>query len=512
MNTKSTLVEDTPVQSTSYGQILKSSSIVGGSKGLGYVIKLINVKVVAVLLGPEGVGLVGLYQSMIGVVRTLAGMGIGQSGVRDVAQACGTEDPIRIATTIKTIRRTCWVTGALGCALTIVLAYPLSLWTFEGGKKTWPIAFLGITVLVGSVSAGQLALLQGTSRIVDIAKVNVLSAAAGTTVAIAIYYVYGQKGIVPALIAAAVSNLVFSWMFSRRISLVAVELSWWNTWKNSKSLLGLGLAFMWGALLNAVVALVIRAIIVRDLGLDSAGMYIAAWSISGMFAGFILNAMATDFYPRLTAVAHDNDQANKLVNEQIEIGTLLALPGLLATLAFAPLMMRLFYSEKFLTGAELLPWFVLGVLLEVVVFPIGFIQRAKGATRWIYFSATIRHVLLLALSLVMLQHYGLLGVAFAFPCRNVIHLIMIFLIARYLSCFGYSADSIRVQMWSVAIILIAFVVQRWLPGAIALAMGGGLTAIGTVYSLRGIARRVGQNHRVVRLICKIPGGRFACGI
>ena len=450
METNTSTVPERRLQSASYSQIVKSSSIVGGSKGLNYVISLISVKALALILGPEGVGLVGLYRSMIGLVSTLAGMGIGQSGVRDVAQASGTQDPISIATTIKTLRRTCWVTGALGCALTIILAYPLSLWTFESGEKTWSIALLGITVLIGSVSVGQLALLQGTRRIMDLARVNVLSASVGTIVAIAIYYVYGQKGIVPALIVSAAINLVFSGMYARRVSVVPVDLSWWNTWKNSKSLLSLGMAFMWSGLLAAVVALVIRAIIVRDLGLDAAGVYTAAWSISGACAGFVLNAMSADFYPRLTAVAHDNDQVNKLVNEQIEIGAFLGLPGLIATITFAPLLMRLFFSEKFLPGAELLPWFVLGVMLQVLGWPLGFVQRAKGATRWIYISTTERQCLELVFSLVFLKYYGLLGIAFAMPLISAIHFMITFQIARHLSCFDYSPDSIRVQMWSFA--------------------------------------------------------------
>jgi PST family polysaccharide transporter len=511
LNSDSGDARDDRPSGSSYGQILKSSSILGGSKGLNYVISLVTIKAVAVLLGPEGVGLVGLYRSLIRVVGTLAGMGIGQSGVRDVAQACGTEDPLRIATTIKTLRRTCWVTGGLGCALTVVLAYPLSLWTFETGDRSWSIALLGTAILVASVSAGQMALLQGTRKIVDIAKVNVLSAAAGSIVSIVIYFLFGQAGVVPALIAAAVLNLVFSWLYARRVSVAPVDLNWLDTWRNAKSLLSLGLAFMWGALLAAVVGLVLRAVIVRDLGLDAAGIYTAAWSISGLFASFILSAMGTDFYPRLTAVADDHPEMNKLVNEQLEIGILLALPGLLATLAFAPLIMQVLFTAKFLPSAELLPWFVVGVLVQVIAFPLGYIQRAKGAFRWIYFSATEAHALHLILAVVLLKQIGLTGTAIAMPCVYVVHLGVTFLIARRLSGFCYSSDSLRLQAFAVAFILLTCAAQ-WLPGAATLVVGGGLTVAGTVFGLRGIAHRLGQNHRVVRLICKIPGGRIVCGL
>ena len=60
--------------------------------------------------------------------------------------------------------------------------------------------------------------------------------------------------------------------------------------------------------------------------------------------------MGADFYPRLTAVADDHKECNRLVNEQAEVGLLLAGPGVIATLTFAPLVIWLFYSSAFRAG------------------------------------------------------------------------------------------------------------------------------------------------------------------
>ncbi len=496
----------------SYGQILRSSSIVGGAQGINLLIGMVRTKLVAVLLGPSGVGLVGLYVSATELVGTLSQLGINQSGVREMAEAHGSGDAERVARTVKTLRRACWITGLFGWLLTTALSYPLSLWTFGSGERAWAIAILGATLLLGAICGGQSALLQGTRRIGDLARLNVLGAVAGTLVAVGLYGWLGEKGIVPVLITTAAVNLGFSWWFARRVQTVRITQIWAETVANSKRLVSLGLAFMYGALLAAILGLVIRSLIVRNLGLDANGIYQAAWGISGLFAGFILNAMSADYYPRLTAVAHDNEQVNRLVNEQIEIGIMLALPGLLGTLAFAPWLMHVFYSAKFLPGAELLPWLAIGVFGQVIIFPLGFIQRAKGRTRWIFLSQTHLNLLNLALALVMIRAYGVVAAAWAFALTTYIHGLVVFCIARRLSKFAWTVPSARLALFASGMIGVGFVMQLLTGGFVELALGGFITAAGCLFSLRGVSSRLGANHRIVKMVLRFPGGRLACGL
>ena len=496
----------------SYGQILKSSSIIGGAQGINYLIGMVRVKLVAVLLGPSGVGLVGLYMSATELVGTLAGLGISSSGVREVAEAHGSGKAEHIARTVKTLRRACWATGIVGWLLCAALSYPLSVYTFGSGERAWAIALLGTTILISAVSGGQSALIQGTRRIGDLARMNVLGAVSGTLVAVGLYGWLGQKGIVPVLIVTAACSLVFSWWFARKIPVAPVSLTWPETFENSKRLIHIGAAFMYGAILFSAVGLTIRSLIVKKYGLDANGVYQAAWVISGLFGNFIISAMGTDFYPRLTAVANDNEHVNRLVNEQTEIGILLALPGLLGTLVFAPWLMRLLYTAKFLPGAELLPWFVVGVFFQVLIFPMGFIARAKGAVRWIYLGQTWANLAYLILASVLLAFFGIWGVAFASFLNVAVYTVLVFFIARHLSSFKFMQATIKLMTVSCLLILSALAV-RGIPHLLtAMGVGTFITIAGCIVSLRGIASRLGHNHRIVKAVCNLPGGRAICGL
>lgn len=135
--------------SGSYREILHSSSIIGGAQALSHLVALLRVKIVAVLLGPEGVGLVGLYTSAITLVGSVSGFGIASSGIREVAREYSRQDTLAVSRTVTVLRRACWVTGTLGLVMTVACSHPLSVWVTGSTEHAWAVATLGITLLMG---------------------------------------------------------------------------------------------------------------------------------------------------------------------------------------------------------------------------------------------------------------------------------------------------------------------------------------------------------------------------
>ena len=94
------------------------------------------------------------------------------------------------------------------------------------------------------------------------------------------------------------------------------------------------------------------------------------------------------------------------MNEQAHVGLLLAGPGVIATLAFAPLVMDLLYSPAFRDAVDILRWLCLGTMLQVISFPLGFVIVAQSR-QGIFFGAELAYtVVYLALAWVLV---GLLG-------------------------------------------------------------------------------------------------------
>src|SRR6185436_2513099 len=180
-----------------YGQILKSSMLIGGSSMMNIGLGVVRTKAMALILGASGVGLIGLYNSIVDVARAIGGMGINNSGVRQIAEAVGSGDMQRTARTVTTLRRVALLLGALGALLLVVFRKPISRLSFGDDRHAGAIALLALAVFFTDVSIGQIAVVQGMRRIADLARTSVLGAFYGTVFSIPIVYVYGESGIVP---------------------------------------------------------------------------------------------------------------------------------------------------------------------------------------------------------------------------------------------------------------------------------------------------------------------------
>ena len=141
-----------PVSNT-YGQILKSSAIIGGSSVVEIAVRIVRSKSIALLLGPAGVGLVGLYSSVLDLTHSIDGMGINSSGVRQIAEAVGSGETNRVARTATVLRRVSIVPWHLWeRCFSLSCAVMSRCGRLAAPTTSVPVAFLSIAVLLSAVS------------------------------------------------------------------------------------------------------------------------------------------------------------------------------------------------------------------------------------------------------------------------------------------------------------------------------------------------------------------------
>ncbi|MGA8151672.1 MAG: O-antigen translocase [Terriglobales bacterium] len=457
---------------------------------MNIVIRIIRTKAMAFLLGPAGFGLAGLYGSVESLTENIAGLGINSSGVRQIAEAVGTNDRERIGQTATVLRRASIVLGLLGTLLLIVFSRQVSILTFGNKQHSAAICLLSVAVFFQLVSYGQAALIQGTRRIADLAKMTVLGALFGTLIGIPVVYFLREDGVVISLVAVATMAIASSWWYSRKIEIHVPSMTLSQITQEVGALLKLGLAFMASGLMLTGVAYLVRILVLRKDGLEGAGLYQSAWTLGGLYVGFIIQAMAADFYPRLTANANDNAVCNRLVNEQARVGLLLAGPGVIATLTFAPVVIALLYTPKFGEAVGVLRWICIGTILQVITWPMGFIIVAKGRRKIFFWAELACAGAYAILAWICVGFFGLNGAGIAFFIYCVFHGFLHYPIVRRLSGFRWSTSNKQTGLFFLGLVTAVFCGFQVLPFLAAVCLGS-IAGLGSgVYSIRVLVRLV----------------------
>jgi len=302
-----------------------------------------------------------------------------------------------------------------------------------------------------------------------------------------------EKGVVPALVGISAMALIASSTYSRKVHIQRPSMSVFQVGREVASLLKLGSAFMASGFFMMGAAYAVRIMVLRMISFEAAGFYQSAWTLGGLYVGFIFQAMGADFYPRLTGVAKDNAECNRLVNEQIQISLLLAGPGVTATLTFAGVVLELFYSAKFNAAVEILRWICLGMTLRIITWPIGFIILAKGASKFFFLSELAWTIVNVGVSWLGLRIFDLKGVGIAFFVSYVFHGLLIYPIVGKLSGFRWSTANWKTGLLFISMVAVVFCGFYVLPASLAMVIGSAAVISSGVYSIRALVRLVAVN-------------------
>jgi PST family polysaccharide transporter len=484
---------------------LRSTSVIGGASFLNIAIGVLRTKVLAVLLGPAGVGLASLFTGLMGTASTFATMGLGPVGTRQIAEAYSKDN---VRSIIVARRALFWSTMFLAVAGGLVvwsLRSVLALHALGSASYTAAVGWLSIGVALTVAGASQAALIQGMRRIGDIARLNVYSSVISTALGIALLWRWGKAGLVAYVVIGPVASFILGHIYVSRLPKARTEaVTLPELAREWKILLRLGLAMVGAGLVQQLALLWIRIDVGRVLGEQSLGQYQAAWTISMQYVTFVLMAMATDYYPRLTGIIHDPDAAGKLVNEQTEIAALLSAPVFIAMMALAPWVIHLLYSASFTPAIAILRWQVLGDVLKVVSWPLGFLILAAGDGTTFFAAETASWLVITVLITGLVPIMGLQITGIAYLVNYVLCMPLMYWLARRRIGFHWSKSVISLSSMSFTICLGVGLLATWtrwgIPVGCLAAAAFAIFSLGRITHMSNLGGPVGRLGALARQI------------
>lgn len=440
----------------SYSRILKSTGIFGGSQVITVLIGVIRTKIIAVLLGKAGVGLIGVYQSIIDMTRSITGLGIDTGGVKDIAAAANSGDEAYFIKTVSILKQWFWLTAWLGLFACIVFCMPISIWAFGDVQYSMPVAALSICIFLTTLATGRSVVMQGMRKISYMAKSAIWSSFIGLLLVIPLYYFLGTEGIIPSLIVASLVFYICSEYYYRKLKIQAVKVDNKEAFESGLKTLKLGLYIVLSGIIMTVSMFLIRTYLIATADIQTAGLFQAAWVIASVYLGLILKSMGADYFPRLCAITDQKKETGQLVNDQSYVVLIIASPIIVGMLLFSDLVLEILYSSDFKAASSLLEWFVLGTFLKVLSWPIAFILLSKNKGLLFLLSEVLFYVPFLSVSYILFPVCGLNSVGIAYVVAYVIYLLTVFLMGNRLSGFCWNRKNLLMILINSLLIIAMF--------------------------------------------------------
>ena len=408
-----------------YTHILKYTGLFGGVQGLGILVGIVRNKLVALLLGAEGMGLMSLFNSTTKLISDSTNFGLSMSAVRELSAAFEQHDETYMRRCIDSVRLWSMLTALLGMAVCMVMSPILSQWVFGWGDHSLHFVLLSIVVFLMAVTGGELAILKALRQLKSLAKISFLNIVGALITSIPLFYIWRQAAIVPSLIIVALTQMLLTIYYSHRQ--YAIHFNWSKTLLLQGSpMLKIGVAFVLAGILGSGADFLIRRYLNVLGSVETVGLFNAAYMMTMTYAGLVFSAMETDFFPRLSSIKHTGALLNETVNSQIEVSLLLISPMLVVFMVGVPVLLPLLYSREFVSLQVMVQTLVLAMYWRAVKLPIAYIPLAKGNSRLYLLVEAIYDIVLVLAVIAGFHYYELLGAGIAITLVAVLDFLMLY--------------------------------------------------------------------------------------
>ena len=404
-------------------QILKIIGLFSGVQGLSMLLNLVRAKLAALLLGPAGIGLNSIFNEMREFIHTTTNVGLDVSGIRQVSIAYENDDTAGVEEAVCITRSWVLLLSLFGMLVCMLLAQPLSWITFSDFNHTWDFVMLSPAIAFSSLTCGEAAILKGLRRLKVLAMISLLNVIGAILTTIPMYYFFGMKGIVPALVLMTAAMYLISISASWRIAPLRLSVNR-EGMKKGVPMLAVGFSFVLAGMVSHGSELAIRTYLNNVGSLEIVGLYSAGYSIVMTYGGVAFASLETDFFPRLSGIFSDGRQRQLTVLRQAEVLISVMTPVVVLMIILLPLIVPLLFSSEFMALVPMARIAALGLLFRSVYLPFAYVTLAAGDSRNFFVLEAISYAVILGGVILGYNLAGLFGTGVALAVSNLVDLLV----------------------------------------------------------------------------------------
>ena len=460
---------------------MKAMGLFGGVQLMGILCSIIRTKLVAMWIGPVGIGLFGLFNNALEMISTGTNLGIRSSSVRDISQAMEGRSSSLVARMVTVVRRWSLWLGLGGALLTLILAPALSQLTFGDGAHIWGFVALSIAVLLQSLTNGEYAILQGTAKLKRLASVTMWGTIVGLAVSIPLFYLLRERSILPSIIAYAMALAAFAWIFRNREYPVA-QVSNRETFDMGRGFVKLGIYMTLGIFADILASYAFNAWLNIHANTEHVGFYQAGYTLMNKYTGLILTALGMEYYPRLAKVSWSRLRLRAYVSQEINVAIAVMAPIVALFILLRELVVWILYTPEFNVILTFVSWGMIGTIFRTLSWCLAFTILAKGDGKTYLWTEVASAIINLVLNILFYKWWGLTGLGVAFLVSYILYTLIVAVVYFKIYKLRISLASMYNLLWTLAIGCAVLLCMETGHTGIAI----GVTAVSLVVAVRQI--------------------------
>jgi len=413
--------QPTPPRNEQVGAIERAFSLGLVTSAATAIVAVVRSKVVAIALGPAGVGMAAEINQVITITNIPAALAGGPTLIKAVArESTGKASPGEAQLAYDAAISI----GMLGSCLAIPVAVLITYLTLPpnwGGSTSTLTTIGGVTGCFVLLSTAQAQVLIGAQKLrehsfatIAANTVSVLTISAGV-------WWWGLRGLFGATLVAGVISMIL-WGVVLRKSATPVRfrprLNLSGTY--AAEALRIGGGSLAGTLGTQVSLYMVRTALGRFEGPAANGLFQACWAIEGIFAQAVLVSLGNAIFPRYASAQAGKELTDEL-HESARFLTRVVPPMMLMGIALREIALPLLYTHEFRPAAPLLGLIFAGEIARTMAWSRAGALLYRGKVRSYVLLQCLGSVLFGGGSMVLVPIVGIQGVGWAFVGTYSVH-------------------------------------------------------------------------------------------
>ena len=399
--------------------LVKTSLLNGLAVLTKLVTSLILNKVLAVYVGPAGYAVIGQFQNLVAMVGTFASGAVNTGVTKYTAEY--QDDPPRQ----RAVWRTAATMGLIGAGvfalLLVVFRSPLARWALADEQLSSVMVWLAASLFLLVLNGLFLAILSGRKAVVPYVGANILGSIVTATTATLLVLKFGLYGALVALaISQALACAATAWLFQRTCRIRWRDLIGRVDRNLARALGGFALMSATSALVVPIAQLVIRDGLADRLGWHDTGLWQALSKISETHLMLLTTTLSLYFLPRFSEIRNAAELRTEVLKAYRFVLPLVLTSAVALYVLRAPLI-RALLTPQFLPLTDVLGWQLLGDVLKVGSWVVGYTLVSHARTRAFVVTEFVFAGLWVFLTLAGAALDGLRGTAIAYALTFALH-------------------------------------------------------------------------------------------